>query len=409
LKIAVASNFWYLRGGLERVMFAEANGLRERGHEVRPFASAHPLNDPAPTSSYFPPSVDHGALGREQGTIDRGLTAARLFHHGRAVHAFNRFIADARPDLVHQHGVSRQLSASVLERAHKLGIPTLLTVHDYSLRCPAGTLSRTGAPVCIQVSCAGHRYDRAVRFSCVHDSRAASAIAAIELLVARAMRRYERSVDLFLVPSAYMRDRMVESGLPLDRTRVLANGIAPLADRVARPGKHVLAYGRLTPVKGFEDVLEAARMLPETKFIIAGDGLDRKRLEIAASDLANLEFTGFVGDDGLARQLAQALVVVVPSVWPEPFGMVVLEAWRSRRPVIVTRRGALPEVVEDGRTGLVVEPDNPAALVSAIRRLVDDPELAGRLAQAGRREVETTYSLSTHLDRLEAIYHDVTA
>src|SRR5438094_8560469 len=88
MKITLASNFWYLRGGLERVMFAEASGLRERGHEVRPFASAHPLNEPASTSSYFPPSVDHGALGREQGPIDRALTAARLVHHGRAVRAF---------------------------------------------------------------------------------------------------------------------------------------------------------------------------------------------------------------------------------------------------------------------------------------------------------------------------------
>ncbi len=216
-------------------MFADAHGLEARGHLVSPFASAHGLNTSSVYSGLFPPCVDHGSLGEGLSVLDRARTTARLFHNSAAASAFDAFADRAKPDVVHQHGLARQLSPSVLERAHGRGIPTVLTLHDYSLRCPSGDLSRSGAPVCLDISCAGHRYDRAVRFHCVHGSRAASAIAAAELLVARALRRYERSVDMFLVPSAYVGDRMREVRLPADRLRVMPNAIEPPGDVAPAP------------------------------------------------------------------------------------------------------------------------------------------------------------------------------
>src|SRR5512141_2827611 len=101
MKIALLSNFWYQRGGLERVMFADAAGLIERGHEVAQFASAHPLNGPTPCGQYFPPSVDHGALGQGQSSAGKAATAVRLFSNGQAVAAFDRFAAAVSPDVVH--------------------------------------------------------------------------------------------------------------------------------------------------------------------------------------------------------------------------------------------------------------------------------------------------------------------
>jgi len=407
MRIALLSNFWYRVGGLERVMLADAAGLTERGNEVAPFASAHPLNEPTPFAEYFPPNVDHGSLGRGLGVAGKAATAARLFSNRRAASAFERFAGQFSPDVVHQHGVSRQLSPSVLERAHSLGLPTVLSLHDYSLRCPAGTLSRTGAPVCIETSCAGHRYDRAVRFACVHDSRAASALAAVELLAARAFRRYERSVDLFLVPSAYVGRRMVESGLPSDRVRVMVNAVEAPPEAPHEAGSYVLAFGRLVRVKGFELVVETARQLPEQRFIIAGGGPEQSVLEGQAAGLVNIEFSGLLGSEKIKELVRGALAVMVPSEWPEPFGMVVLEAWREDRPVIVTRRGALPEIVDDGRTGITIEAGDVDGAVAAVRSLAGDPGLAERLGRNGRQEVETTYSMAAHLDRLEAAYREL--
>lgn len=404
MRIGLLSNFWYLRGGLEAVMFADARLLRGRGHEVAGFAAAHPLNDPAEFSRLFPPVADHGALGRGLGPAAKIATAVRLFQNRTAVRAFSEFAEAFRPDLVHQHGTSRQLSPAVLGEARRRGIPTVLTLHDYSLRCPAGTLSRTGARECLTVSCAGHRYDRAIRFRCVHDSRAASAVAAAELLVARALRRYERAVDTFVVPSEYVAHRMLETGLPKDRITILPNAIESSDAPPSEPGATVVAYGRLVTEKGFETVVEVARRLPGTRFVIAGDGPERAALEQLAAGLENVEFAGRLDRAGIDRLLEGALAVIVPSSWPEPFGMVVLEAWRANRAVVVSRSGALPEIVEDGRTGLVVEPQDVDGFTAAVASLVADRDLAASMGQAGGLEGSARFSAAAHVERLEALY-----
>ena len=278
-------------------MLGDAQGLEGRGHVVAPFASAHPLNQPTWTSAYFPRSVNHGALGAGLGVAERVATAMRVVHNRGAAAAFDRFAKVARPDVVHQHGLARQFSPSVIERAHARGLPTVLTLHDYGMRCPSGNLSRPGEAVCLNVSCAGHRYDRSVRFACVHGSRIASALAAAELLIARALRRYERSVDQFLVPSEFLAARMIEAGLPADRLRVVPNAIVSTTGTSTGDGDYILAYGRLAPTKGFRLVIEVARRMPATRFVIAGDGPDRGELVHRASGLPNVVFEGHVGEE----------------------------------------------------------------------------------------------------------------
>ena len=408
MRIGLLSNFWHIRGGLERVMFADAEGLERRGHIIAPFASAHPDNRASDYSSTFPMCVDHGSLGIGMSWAERAATAVRLFHNRSAAEAFDHYADLAKPELVHQHGISRQFSPAVLERAHSRGIPTVLSLHDYSLACPSGDLSRPGAAECRAVSCLGHRYDRAVRFGCVHGSRAASAVAAAELLEARALRRYERSVDLFLVPSEYVRDRMVKSGLPASRLRVMSNAIESGTKPSALPADgHVLAYGRLVGVKGFRLVVEAARRLPTTRFTIAGDGPELETLHQSSDGLQNVSLVGLASQQEVTRLLRGSRMVIVPSEWPEPFGMVVLEAWREARPVVVTRRGALPDIVGHERTGIVIEPSDVEGAVGAIRRLIEDVDLATRLGMAGYRETLTTYGMDTHLDLLEGTYAEL--
>jgi glycosyltransferase involved in cell wall biosynthesis len=409
MRIALLSNFWYRRGGLERVMFADAEGLAARGHTIAPFASAHRLNENTPYSRFFPTSVEHGDLGGGMGKTERARTAFRLFHNGPAVSAFGRFLDEFRPDVVHQHGTSRQLSPSVLARAKSAGVPTVLTLHDFSVCCPAAILSRVGERECLAVSCAGHRYDRAVRFRCVHGSALASAIAAMELLVTRALHRYERAVDLFLVPSTYVARRMLQSGLPVHRLRVLPNAIEEPDEDEVSIGSLALSYGRLVDYKGFDMVVRIARALPDVSFVIAGDGPERAALERQADGLGNLSFTGHLSGRELTELIRRARVILVPSQWPEPFGMVVLEAWREGKPVIVTRRGALGDIVEHERTGLIIEPTDTRAAVAAVRYLMDDVERARTLGEAGRRQARVTYSMAAHLDRTERLYAELSS
>src|SRR5262245_23503364 len=110
MNVGLLSNFWYVRGGLETVMFADQAGLTRRGHRVAGFAAAHPLNGPAEFAWSFPPVTEHGSVGIGMSMGQRGRAAVRLFQNRGAVAAFDRFADAFRPDLVHQHGIARQLS-----------------------------------------------------------------------------------------------------------------------------------------------------------------------------------------------------------------------------------------------------------------------------------------------------------
>jgi len=158
------------------------------------------------------------------------------------------------------------------------------------------------------------------------------------------------------------------------------------------------------PTKGFDIVIDAARLRRDIAWVIAGDGPERAALEQRAAGLGNVTFVGHLDAHALSRRLGEARAVAVPSTWPEPFGMVVLEAWRAGRPVIVSDRGALPDIVRDGVDGIVVQPGDPAALLSAAERLLEDGELADAMAAAGLQRVQREFALDAHLERLEEIY-----
>jgi glycosyltransferase involved in cell wall biosynthesis len=178
------------------------------------------------------------------------------------------------------------------------------------------------------------------------------------------------------------------------RARVVHNGV-DLAEFTGAPstghdGSFLLAVGRLVPQKGFDVLLDAFAALtavPDFRWdlVIAGDGTERRTLEVRARRLGVAERVRFAGRTNRSETVAlfrDAALFALPSRL-EPFGIVNLEAMAAGTPVVATRVGGVPEVVEDGVTGMLVAPDEPHALAGAIRRLHDDAGLRARLSEAG--------------------------
>ena len=162
--------------------------------------------------------------------------------------------------------------------------------------------------------------------------------------------------------------------------RVIPSGVE-LPERVgteAEPAE-VLYAGRLSPEKGVLELLDAAEGL---NLVVAGDGPLRDRIPVAR---------GFVQHDELQKLYARAAVVACPSR-REGFGVACLEAMAHGRPVVATRVGGLLDLVVDGETGIVVAPRDPAALRSALERLLADPDLRRKLGSAGRDRARTHFS-----------------
>jgi glycogen(starch) synthase len=183
---------------------------------------------------------------------------------------------------------------------------------------------------------------------------------------------------------------------PLRGTSVIYNGIAPEEPRdpdVALPRRYVAALGRAVNNKGFDLLIDAFAAVslsaPDLSLVIAGDGasLDSLRDQVRILSLEQrVHFTGALDRGGVVTLLSNAEVIVMPSRI-EPFGIVVLEAWRAGCPVIASNRGGAPEYVADNIDGILVDPLDSVALSGALLRLLESPVERDRLSKAGLRAV----------------------
>jgi glycosyltransferase involved in cell wall biosynthesis len=168
---------------------------------------------------------------------------------------------------------------------------------------------------------------------------------------------------------------------------------------------------RLVEQKGITYAIDAMKILseayPDLHYVIVGDGVLREKLmgQTAALDLQKrIHFLGWRED--VAEIMTQFEIFIAPSLW-EGFGLVLLEAMGQSRPVVSSNISSVPEVVQDDITGLLVEPRNPTALAAAIGKLLDDPEQAQQMGQAGRKRLETVFSQQTMIDQTAALYREI--
>jgi glycosyltransferase involved in cell wall biosynthesis len=239
----------------------------------------------------------------------------------------------------------------------------------------------------------------------------------------------DRLVDRIVAVSDHdYRCQLTESGRPPSKITRIHNGIDVSRFQPALPeavAAHRAALGipagapvigtvaRLEEQKGVSYFLRAlpalAQRWPGLVVLIAGNGTLRQALEAEAAALGVTGYTRFLGFVPNAAEIMSLMdVVVIPSVW-EPFGMVAAEAMSVGRAVVVSRVGGLPEVVEDGESGLLAPPGEPAALAQAVDRLLADPALRDRLAAAGQQRVAARFTLEVMTEKMLALYQELFA
>jgi glycosyltransferase involved in cell wall biosynthesis len=176
------------------------------------------------------------------------------------------------------------------------------------------------------------------------------------------------------------------------------------------PGKRLLFVGRLAAVKGvavlIDAFVEVLRSHPEARLTLIGDGAERSALEALAKRRGvaeRIEFAGFRSQDEVADALAEADLFVLPS-FAEGVPVVLMEAMAARLPVVASRIAGVPELVEDGTSGLLVPPGDAAALATAVGTLLADPERRARMGQAGRARVLAEFDQATEAARLDGLF-----
>lgn len=397
VKILVANKFGYLRGGLERVMFDEIDWLRAAGHEVELFATAHERNVDARFSAHFPA---YREIGRDsKPTFD---SVGSMFWNREAHDAMAKVIDEFRPDILHVHGIHRHLSPSVLSAARDAGVPSVMTAHDFNLICPQNVMLRGGRLVCQPRECGQVWFGACVSNRCVQNSLARSALGATELGFQR-LRNAFKPLSAIITPSDFMARALSDGGVS-QRFVVVRNAVA--VNPSGKPsGSGMLVVGRLSPEKGVDVALEAARMAG-MRLTVVGDGPLEPELR---ERFPEAEFTGHVGSARLAELRASARAVIVPSRCLENASMSVLEAMAAGVAVIASDIGGTSELVADDVSALLVAPGDTQGLSEAMSRLARDPELAARLGAAARSRAEREFAPASHVAGLVAVYESALA
>jgi glycogen synthase len=335
-----------------------------------------------------PPTAPHfQRLGDHARVIRLGLPVRRFRQLYGLQAAIVAPVLASRADLVHVH-LGEDLAVlpvgAAAARLHRL--PLVLTVHT-SLR---HTLA-------------------------VSDLRSA----VLKTLGGPIERWGERSAEAVVVITPRLCRLLLSDGVDEDRVHVIPPGVnpslfdGPFEDPFAGVGRpRVLFVGRLAPQKGVRNLVAAAGLLedPSAQVLLVGDGPERPALEREAERIGlgdRLHFLGFVAHDRLPAVLAHADLLVLPSLYEE-LGTVLLEAMQAGLPIVASKTGGIPDVIEDGVNGMLVPPGEPELLARAIDRLLADRGLAYRLGE-GAQERGKDYDWEVLAERVLAVYRGVTA
>jgi len=348
--------------GAERATLDLARGLRSAGVEVAAWL------------------IEESRLGLEKSELKTAILEAGLECSALPVHsAFSRDLlrmlrekaGREKPDVLHTIGPKATVHAAWALRGR---VPLVTTVHGWLFRP-----------------------DLKERF--------------YEWLELRAFRRFDRVITLSRHYEQWLAARVGAGRVVRIPSGFDARSVAAVGDRGHQPMTFGM-LGRLSWEKNHELFFRAARRLQDDKasarFLVAGEGMERPRLEALRAGLgleSAVEMAGYVASEEFFRQVH----VLVQCSRMENLPYSIMEAMARERPVLATRVGGLPDLVEDGVTGFLVEPGDDAALADRMRKLSDDPDLALRMGKAGRAKLQQEFAPEACIKQHLELYGELTA
>jgi glycosyltransferase involved in cell wall biosynthesis len=318
---------------------------------------------------------------------------------------FPQALARVRPDVVYIHKANVRSLGDALAGVYA-GVRTLRMVHDHDLCCPRRhKYYAWNGRIC------RHKADWRCYLDMAFVERSAgpAKIAFVSIGDKMLEMRRNRQLALLLVGSASMREELIQNGFPPERVEILPPAVRmPLRAMAPIPDENRILYvGQLVRGKGVDLLLRAlAHVRSDYELTIVGAGNARTGLDRNVEELGldgKVRFAGWVNPQELGDYYARAKLVAVPSRWPEPFGMIGLEAMHYGRPVVAFRVGGIPDWLEHGVTGLMAPEQDVRAFAAALDQLLSDRQLCSQLGRQAQERVRTMFCFEKYLDRLEGL------
>lgn len=378
MRVLIVHNAYQQRGGEDSVVDSEIALLRQHGHEVEAY-------------------IRHNDEVTGQSKVS---LAMQTMWSPRSMDDIGELASGFRPDVIHVHNTLPLVSPSVFWAARRLGIPVVQTLHNFRLMCPQAMFLRDGK-VC--EDCLGHVPWWGVARACYRESAVQTAVLSASVTWHRAVGTYDKAVTAFIALSEFSRGKFIEGGLPADRITVKPNFVedAGRPDEGA-PRTGGLFVGRLSHEKGIEVLLAA----------LGGAGAGAPRVEVVGSGEMEAAVRAGIGDafagyqplSDILSRMRRSAYLVLPSICYENFPRSIAEAYASGLPVIASRMGAMAELVEDGRTGLLFNPGDASDLRARLAWADAHPERMREMGREARAVYEKKYTPGINHELLTAIY-----
>lgn len=372
-------------GGGERYLLDLCDILEERGHRTGIVSSKHPAN--------------YHRENRKEFFVARSFGLRSGYQMWGVI---NGIVRQENPDIIHLHETFTFMSPFIIRRLINLK-PTVQTIHTSFFFCPKDTKILPNGAFC----------HVAMGSKCIMDG----CLRELNLRLAfnKSWRNsVTRKVDKVIVPSHYLREEAIGNGIPAEKLEVIPHFTGKnIQGKYVEPEMNsILFVGRTDPIKGIYELLKSLSFVRDrtwkTYIIGLGDGL--QKYEMMAHDLGIQEKTVFLSNldyADLDEYYQKASIVVFPSMSPESFGLVGIEAMAFGRPVVAFDVGGPREWLVDGKTGFLVKRGDVKEFSLRIEQLLEDAPLAKRMGLEGQRRVNERYRKEIHLKRLLSMYEEV--
>lgn len=353
---------------------------------------------------YFVTSSEEAFSG---GVLNKGISTLKAFSNWSAVRELRQYQQLGNFDFLLVHNVFPAMSPAVYQLAFELGVPVVQYLHNYRFGCVNGFFLNHGEPC---QRCLNGNFIPAFQTACWHESHLQSGIMGMITARARGMNLFNR-IHHWIAISQAQKSEHVAMGIPPEKITVIPHFYEHEQDPPLYPEEgDVLFVGRLSAEKGVDRLLRAWQLTQKCGRIlwIVGEGPERERLESMSRELAleNVRFTGFLSHTEMIGIWERAACSIVPSIWKEPFGMVVLEAWARGRPVIAHRIGALSEIISHGEDGMLVAKDDSQELADAIQAILSNAASGEAMGKAGLKMLQERYSKKIWQNAIRPVFED---
>ncbi len=371
--------------------------MEKQGHQISYFGMDDEKNTVGNKWGIYTRNKDFHSAGPQ-----RFLYPLSILYSLDAYRKMRDLIRKFYPDVIHMNNINFQLTPSIIDAAWKEGVPVIQTVHDSQMICPGHLLYQARTQTLCRKCVEGSKWN-CLRYRCIHNSGIKSFLGAAEGILYDRKKTYDH-VQLYICPSSFMESILLARSRYLGKTKVIHNFIQLPVCSYGPKKDYILYFGRLSEEKGISIFLELCDRFPRLSFKIAGSGA----WEEQCKEKENAEYLGMLTGDDLNRVIAQARLVIYPSVCYENCPLSILEAISLGTPVIASKRGGSGELVENGKNGILVdEPLSADKIETVMKDLLKDPERLDYMHRQCMESRENFLTLEKYGEVIEEIYQHV--